>query len=86
MTNKHHKSYQKLTKQLREEASEAKTCFTQHTFQSLVFSSAVLSFIFNSIRDNPIVSLAVLPVTILLIIMAWTGIYKYTSASRSYGL
>lgn len=75
-----------IIKRLREEAGHAKNCFTQYTFQSLVFSSAAIGLILSHTKDKPINALSVLPITVLLVIMSWIGIYKYATANRAYGL
>jgi hypothetical protein len=75
----------KFIKQLREEASHAKSCFTQYSFQSLTFSAIAIGLISSNVKENPISSLAVIPVLILLDIVCWIGIYKYTAANKAYG-
>jgi hypothetical protein len=70
---------------LRKEASEAKSCVTQYSFQCLAISGAALGVIFNNSKDNPMSSLASIPLIILLMIMARIAIYKYELANRACG-
>jgi hypothetical protein len=69
---------------LRKEASEAKACVTQYSFQSLAISGAALGFIINA-RDREISSLATIPLILILMIMSRIAIYKYEIANRAYG-
>ena len=75
-----------LVKNLRQEASEAKGCFTTFSFQAIALSAAALGIIFNSMRSNTMSALAVVPLISLLMVVARIGIYKYTAANRAYGL
>jgi hypothetical protein len=70
---------------LRKEASDAKACVTQYSFQCLAISGAALGFILNSSKDNQLASLASIPIILLLMIMARIAIYKYEIANRAYG-
>jgi hypothetical protein len=47
-----YKRSKEFIKSLREEASSAKSCVTQYTFQSLVVSGAALSFIVSNYKNN----------------------------------
>jgi uncharacterized membrane protein len=75
----------KLIEELRTEAAAAKSCFTTFSFQTIAFSAAVLGIIFNTIKDNPMSALAVIPGVSLLMIVCRIGIYKYMTANRNYG-
>jgi hypothetical protein len=75
-----------LIKSLRQEASDAKSCFTTFSFQSIALSSAALGIIFNSAKNNSMASLAAIPLIGLLMIVCRIGIYKYSAANRAYGL
>jgi hypothetical protein len=70
---------------LRKEASDAKSCVTQYSFQSLAISGAALGFIFNNSKDNNLAPFASMPIIIILMIMARIAIYKYEIANRAYG-
>jgi hypothetical protein len=72
---------------LRKEASDAKSCVTQYTFQSLVISGAALSFIVSSSKDDPrsISTIAAIPMILILMVMMRIAVYKYEIANRAYG-
>jgi hypothetical protein len=70
---------------LRKEASDAKACVTQYSFQCLAISGTALGFIFNNSKNNDLACLASIPLIALLMIMARIAIYKYEMANRAYG-
>jgi hypothetical protein len=74
-----------LISDLREEAAEAKKCFTTFSFQTIAFSAAIIGLIFKSIQDDPITALAAIPGISFLMIVCRIGIYKYQTANRAYG-
>lgn len=74
-----------LIEQLRKEASDVKSCFTNFSFQSITFSSGVLALMFSWMRDYPLAVFAAVPVIVLLMIVCRIGIFKYTTANRNYG-
>lgn len=78
-------NFKEYINQLRDEALEAKKCFTQYSFQTLAFASAAIGFILNAAKENPFAALSVIPVTLLLIVVSWIGIYKFVAANRAYG-
>jgi hypothetical protein len=74
-----------IIKEIRGEASSAKGCFTQYSFQTLAFSTGILSFILGALQKFPMAMFAGVPAVILLMIMCRIGIYKYMTANRGYG-
>lgn len=76
-----------LIDQLRKEASDFKSCFTNFSFQALAFSAAALGIILGFMGEgkNQIIVFAVIPVILLLMIICRIGLFKYTSAHRHNG-
>ena len=74
-------------KNLREEASATKTCFTNFSFQAMLFSSATLAAMFAIFFFSlyPYVVVASIPSIALLMIVSRIGIFKYATANRQYG-
>jgi hypothetical protein len=70
---------------LRKEASDAKSCVTQYSFQSLALSGASIGFILNASKESPLVMMAVIPMILILIIVMRIAVYKYELANRAYG-
>jgi hypothetical protein len=72
---------------LRKEASDAKSCVTQYSFQSLTISGLALSFIVSSSKDDPrsIATIAAIPMILILMVMMRIAVYKYEIANRAYG-
>lgn len=74
-----------LIRRLREEAYSVKECCTKYAFRGIAFSVAILGFIASGQKENPYISLAGILVTIILLIVARIGTYKYGTANRNYG-
>ncbi len=76
-----------LIDQLRKEASDLKSCFTNFSFQALAFSTAALGIVlgFMSRSENHVIVLAVIPVILFLMIICRIGLFKYSSAQRHNG-
>ena len=76
-----------LIDQLRKEASDVKSCFTNFSFQALAFSAAAFGVIIGFMDKgvNNIIVLAVIPVILFLMVVCRIGIFKYSSANRHNG-
>jgi len=75
---------QKLIDQLRKEASDVKSCFTNFSFQALALSATVLGVTFGAMEEFYTAVLAPTPVIVLLMIVCRIGIFKYSSANRHH--
>lgn len=73
--------------ELRKEADGVKQCFTQFSFQALIFSSAALGVIIQVGHNDTSrgVNFAALLVVVLILAVARIGTYKYATANRIYG-
>jgi hypothetical protein len=70
---------------LRKEADALKQCFTNFSFQALVFSAAVLGILVQYADGRPKLKLSALLVVLLIFAVARIGIHKYATANRIYG-
>ncbi len=70
---------------LRKEADALKQCFTNFSFQALVFSAAVLGILVQYADRRPELKLSATLVAILIFAVARIGIHKYATANRIYG-
>lgn len=77
---------EKIIDILRKEAGDAKSCFTQFSFQGLIFLNAALGVIFGTVNINIFAAFSCLPAIIILQVLCRIGIYKYGAANRAYGL
>jgi hypothetical protein len=77
---------EKIIDTLRKEAEDAKSCFTQFSFQGLLFLNAALGVIFGIVDTNIFTAFSCLPAIIILQVLCRIGIYKYGAANRAYGL
>lgn len=70
---------------IRSEASGAKQCFTQYSFQSLAIASTVLGISLGAMGRVPGAAYAPLPAIALLMAVSRMSIFKYATANRNCG-
>jgi hypothetical protein len=70
---------------LRKEATDVKQCFTTFSFQTFVFSAAVLGAVAAYSAVRPVVNFVPALVSVLVLAVCRIGTYKYATANRNYG-
>lgn len=74
-----------LSELLRKEISEVKECFNKYSYQSLVICAAIIVFVFNGLKEQPLIAISLIPAIILLMRVIRIGLHKYATANRNSG-
>ena len=77
-------SQRPMISDLRKEAEAVKKCFTDFSFQALLFASAVLGVAIANAED-PLIGLSTGVVPLVMIAVARIGVHKYATANRLHG-